>query len=102
MIGIALFMLLQAVILDVWTIGKGIIINFTASIMWGMQWVLMTFGVVYALNKKKYNEKEKENKELKEIIALDVQRFMLNSKDFTDRLEYLKGYMDSYRSRRIK
>jgi hypothetical protein len=104
MIGVAVFMLLQAIILDVWTIDKGFIINVTATIMWAMEWVLMTFGIVYFMNKNKYDKNEKENKELKEMISLDVQNFFINRGDFRDRMAYLKRCLEFYRvhdSRRI-
>ena len=97
MIGVAVFILLQAIILDVWTIDKGYIINLAATLFWAIEWVLMTFGIVFMINKKKYDKNEKENKELKEMISLEVQNFFINRGDFRDRMAYLKRCLEFYR-----
>lgn len=44
-----------------------------------------------------YNKYKRQNKELKEIISIDSQEFLLDRVDFQKRLNYLKRCMENYR-----
>ena len=48
-----------------------------------------------------YNKYKRENKELKSIIDIEVQNFLLGSDDFKERISNLKEYITSYRHNKL-
>jgi hypothetical protein len=44
-----------------------------------------------------YQKYKRERNELKEIVSIDVQHFLLGRKDIIERLNYLKKCIEQYR-----
>ena len=76
--------------------------NIKANLGWLGTFVAIAFlliGVLFGIGMSKDKQKNilKENRELKEILSIDVKRFMLGRKDFQERLKYLNKCMNLYR-----
>ena len=49
-----------------------------------------------------YNKYKRQNKEMKGILSIELQRFILDRKDFGERIKYLSDCISLYRHKKLK